>query len=603
MILTSKTAKISTSSDAFNWGSSLVEDKIFVLLEVKGDETSPANINGKKILEFILQKLIDFKEKNLETIVELLRSLKKKQCIKTIIIGFLQEDNLFLGTIGNGVVWMSRGEKIGRVLSSYQVSKGKVRQGDVLLFCSESFDQFLKEEKRRQLFKIKDPEEMTETIIPSLLSDSKLKGVTVLVVSITSAPFKKQSVNFLSQYHLPNKKLGQIVSRISSFIKLGKPPHLSSFDSQQSRSKKTLLTISVILIILLIISIFFNIGHRKNTIRSKKINDVLNLVTHQYEEAVGLIDLNAVRARELLASSKLSLASLLAEIPKKSEEYRQINEWMEKIAAAEITAYKIYKLTAVPVFFDLNLIKQGGQGDLFSSYKEKKAILDKKNKVVYFLATNTKQSAIMAGSEVVEDAQTISLHGNNIYILNSKGIVSIDISSKTSKTVISKDDQWGQIMSLAAFAGNIYLLDITNSIVWKYIATDFGFSGRYSYFNPDVRVDLKNASQLVIDGAVWVVVDKKQILKFSKGLGEQFAFKGLADTIEEIVSISTSDVDKNLYLLDKKTKRILVFDKAGDYQSQYQWDGLNEASDISASEEEGKIFVLAGSKIYAIDLK
>ena len=47
----------------------------------------------------------------------------------------------------------------------------------------------------------------------------------------------------------------------------------------------------------------------------------------------------------------------------------------------------------------------------------------------------------------------------------------------------------------------------------------------------------------------------------------------------------------------------MVFDKDGLYQSQYQWDELKNAKDFMVTEKEGKIYVLVGHKIHAIEIK
>lgn len=336
--------------------------------------------------------------------------------------------------------------------------------------------------------------------------------------------------------------------------------------------------------------------------QEKKLGEVLSLVSHQYEEAVSLIELNPARARSLLSDSKLTLSPLLASFGKNSNEYKEITEWLAKIAKEEVTAYKIYKLTSVPVFFDIQLVKSGGEGELLTAYKKKKVILDTKNQVVYTLSTDSKEAVLLAGSEVVKDAHGITIHGNTVYIINNDGIVGIDIPTKAVKVAIPKDEKWGEIGAISAFGGNVYLLDKTKNTIWKYIATDFGFSSRTIYLNPDVRINLGDSKRLIIDGSVWVVFDR-ELFKFTRGLGEEFGFKDFADTITSIATVSTSDEDKNLYLLDPGLSRIIVFDKDGAYQAQYQWEELAHAKDMVASEAEKKIFVLVGSKIYAIDLK
>ena len=67
--------------------------------------------------------------------------------------------------------------------------------------------------------------------------------------------------------------------------------------------------------------------------------------------------------------------------------------------------------------------------------------------------------------------------------------------------------------------------------------------------------------------------------------------------------IYTDDDSENLYLLDKGNSRIVVVAKSGEFEASYLWEGIPNVEAIVASEEEKKIFLLEGSKIYEIELK
>ena len=494
---------------------------------------------------------------------------------------------------------MMRDKKLGRILSGSVQMKGEANEEDLLLICSKTFDLLVPKEKVNEALLIQDPEQIAAQIAPQILENKEAYGACGLVI--------KMSCELQEKVKQPSR-ISMVTGRIKHLVKIRqlKLPWISKTqeyqDPEKTRTKKTLLTVSVALVVLLVLSVFFNLNHTRDTKRQEKLAEVLSLVTQQYEEAINLIDLNPVRARELLASGKLSLSPLLSEFPKESSEYKQAQEWMVKISSQEVTAYKIYKLTAVPLFFDLSLVKAGAEGKKMTSYKDIKAILDTKNQTVYTLSTTNKQSNIIAGSDTVKDAQNIAVHGNNAYILNSDGIVGIDILSKTAKVMIKSDEKWGEIGSLESFGGNLYLLDKRKNTIWKYVATDFGLSAITTYLNPDVKVNFSESTRMDIDGSVWVAYPS-EILKFTRGLGEQFAFKGFSELLSNITAISTSDTNNFIYLLDKSTTRIVVFDKDGAYQSQYQWDELISADDIVATEEDKKIFVLMGSKIYAIDIQ
>jgi len=350
------------------------------------------------------------------------------------------------------------------------------------------------------------------------------------------------------------------------------------------------------------LNIGISILRSKNSQKVKEINNSLETVKGQYDEALALIELNPVRSRELLSSAKMAVGNLLKTTGKKTREYKLLSDWFNKISSSEVDAYKIYKLTAVPLFFDITLIKPGGIGNDIAYYQEKKVILDKKNKTVYFLDTKTKEAKILAGIDTVKNAVAVSVHGSYVYVFNDEGIYRIDIVSKESKKVIERDKNWTDISDMEAYAGNLYLLDRGSNSVWKYIAAEEGFSDRISYVNKGVSADLRSMAQISIDGSVWAA-GSSGIIKFTSGNRDIFSFADFSETVTGIDAISTSDENNYLYLLDKTLERIIIFDKEGVYNSQYQWPDLKNADGLAASEKEGKIYILIKDKIHAIDLK
>lgn len=599
-----ETAGIGAVSNDQYFGGWFTKNNLFILVETVGNEERPAGKIGKEILDLISTNYRSKNESSLDYITSLLQEAKKAAPeFNTLTIGILKGNILYLGNIGFGEVLLERNGEIGRILSSDETSSGKVQTGDLLLFSSKTFCRCIAQKERRELLQINDWRKSAETGSSLLSRQTEPAGAVALIVTFSKTIKPKEPLFNLTKpitakFH---EKIPRLVNQFRLLLKKLRPS--LSEDSQETRPQKNLLTIAVVLVILLVASIFLNINHTNQSQKHKRFSESLDLVLHQYEEAVSLIDLNPTRARTLLSSSKLSLSPYLSEFSKSSNEYKQINEWLDKISEKEVAAYKIYKLTSVPLYYDITLIKQGGIGGKIAAYRQMKAILDTQNKVAYSLSSDTKQAAIIAGSNVVDEAKTIAIHGKTAYFLTKEGITGVDIQNKTAKVVIAKDEKWGEIISVASFGGNLYLLDSQNNAIWKYIATESGFSSRTSYLNPGVQADFSKARQMIIDGSVWVLNSSGEILKYTSGLGEAFSFKGLADTISNIEALFTSDVEKSLYLLDKNASRVLVFDKDGTYFSQYQWDGLKDASDFVVSEDEKKIFVLAGAKIYAIDIK
>lgn len=380
--------------------------------------------------------------------------------------------------------------------------------------------------------------------------------------------------------------------------------HPQEAEQEIPRSKKILFAVSCCFSMLLLVSIFYQIRINQNTARKQQFSQTMQRVSQNFQEAVVLTDLNPVRAREILSEARSDIGSILGVFDEKSKEVQEIAGWQEKIRQQEAAAYHLYTLVDVPVFFDITLIKAAGIGTRMAAYHEKKIILDPTNQAIYALSTDTKQASILAGPNTVKNAQTITIHGTKVYVLHEDGIITIDTTNKKAQIVIPHDDGWGTIVSLGTYGGNLYVLDAKHQKIWKYIATEEGFSDRQEYLQEGVPVSVSPDARMMIDGALWVK-NNTEALKFGGGIVDTFVVSGMSerDTLQVFDALYSSDEEQFVYVLDKTTGRIVVLEKSGAYHAQYHWDGFRTVDDIIASEEEGKLFALQGSKIYAIELK
>lgn len=188
-----------------------------------------------------------------------------------------------------------------------------------------------------------------------------------------------------------------------------------------------------------------------------------------------------------------------------------------------------------------------------------------------------------------------------IYLLTGRGILEFDKETKREKLVVEAEEDWVEIIDLRAFGGNLYLLDRQGEI-WKYPGIEAGF-GAYRLWLKGEKPDFSDAIGMSIDGSVWVLKADGTILKYTQGGRDHFAISGLDRSFNNPVAIFTDDDQENLYILDKGNSRVVVINKSGEYHSQYLWSGIVDVTGLIASEEEKKIFLLSGNKIYQIEIK
>jgi hypothetical protein len=227
-------------------------------------------------------------------------------------------------------------------------------------------------------------------------------------------------------------------------------------------------------------------------------------------------------------------------------------------------------------------------------------MVDKATQTVYALDVTSKSSQILGAGNMHD----VAIHGTNLYVLTDSGINEIQLTNKqTVANVVTKDSQWGTIGALVSFGGNLYLLDTKESRIWKYVATDTGFSELREYLNPDTLPDLSRANSMAIDGSVWIGTADGNIIKFTQGKVDTFIPQGVDPAFGQNLAVYTSDATTNFYVLDGQNKRVVVLQKDGTYLAQYVWKDAIIPTQLAVSETQKKIYLLASGQLYAIDLK
>jgi hypothetical protein len=384
----------------------------------------------------------------------------------------------------------------------------------------------------------------------------------------------------------PTHRMQSAVSRISARL-------------PQRKQLRPLLVVITLLISLLVISVMFGIRQREKAQVAARITEVLATVSHQFDEGMALIDLNPIRARELLTGAKTTLEAELRPGVSQSER-KELETFLKKITAGLETAQREY-LVIPASFFDLSLLKTGGQGSKMALYQDALIITDTVNKSLYRVSIGSKSSRILAGGDTLALSNAVAVYGEEVYVF-ADGIKRVALTEGILPDIIPNDPEWGRITDMKIFAGNIYLLDSGKNWIWKYLRTETGFSSRQDYFVFDTLIDIQSATSMAIDGTVWVV-DKGKILHFIQGKESEWKIVGLTELLGEKLAVFTDEATANIYVLDSQNRRVIVVDKTGTYLAQYQWKEPFEISDFVVSEVIKKILLLSRGTIYGIDLK
>ena len=585
-----------------HWGQAVKTPYAFGVVEIE-DEEGNAQTVGMELIHQITREISE-PITEISRIFTFLDSLWKPN-IQTLILCIPLGTTMTVILRGTGVVYLKRDGHISRLRSREGTISGVVYPKDTLFLSTKTCLNGVSEEEFFSFFDHLSVEDIAEKLTLHLHTKNDAFGYAGLFVEVEDGVentlqkeeetpkgdsgqtnSRKFSVPIIKMHAL--KPLGNIKKKVQPLIRL-----LQSVDVR----------ITVILLVLFVVSITVGIikesSGRKITESAKSIQEAERL----YDEGVALLDLNLVKSRERLAEAKSLVDKTKQSVSPKTKEGRMLSDLEKKLAEILPKATKEYE-AAPELFFDVSLLKNGSAIESFGMYEDTMAFLDTHAKTVYVLQLSTKNGQVVGGGSAFDGSESVAIHGDTVYVFTSNGIHTVSVRDKTVKPLaIKKAEDWLSIKAMTSFGGNIYLLDSGKSRIWKYIATGSAFSPLREYLLPDFFPDLTKATNMAIDGSVWIGFSDGTVKRYTQGKDDPFITKGVEPALGMNLAVFTDDNCTNVYILDPDNKRVVVLEKDGMYKSQYIYPATFIPTRIAVSEKLGKLFFFSEGKLYTTSLK
>jgi hypothetical protein len=536
----------------------------------------------------------------------------------------LVEGVIYFAIAGKGKILIQRKGKLAAILSGeerkVEVASGRVESDDLFLLGSQKFFSLLNEEVIKTALSTNSTSEAAELLMPVVHKQEEDGTTAATVLKLKAGVEEKEVLESEKEVSLEKKpkavskrlvkeavsgKISRILRPITRtgqlfFLRAGRKLkrraiYLSGEESRKQKSKRTLITVALILAVLLLVSVVLGARQKNRQQEGSGLEMILRQATIKKEEGEALIDLNPIRARQLLIEAK----GLIEEIDPE-ETTQAIFDFQAELEQSLSSVMREHEVEPRSLF-DLVIIKDDAWGNDLAVSGREMVVFDQNKKTIYGVGIDGKNSSILTGGEDLTGGQQVGAFLPKIYLLTDRGILQFDKETKRQSLVIETDENWREIVDLRAFGGNLYLLDKQGEI-WKYPGLEGGF-GSYRHWVKNEESDFSDAVGMSIDGSVWVLKSDGRIWKYTQGTRDAFVMSGLDKPLDNPAAIFTDDDQENLYLLDKGNSRVVVINKSGEYHSQYLWQGASEATALIASEEEKKILLLSGNKIYEIEIK
>lgn len=579
-----------------HWGQVLLTPHAYGVVEIEEDRGGAMQL-GVGVLSKLTHALSDLPS-SLTGLEKLVGSIEGRW-IRTIIILVPLGHIVYLVLRGRGCVYLKRGEKLARLVESEGGISGQVKEGDTLLLASEGFSTTLPQEKLTGAFDHLAAREVAEKLTLLVHEAKDGKGGAALIFTVQKlVDTESFDPSFSTETVAQPQPLHKIISALSRANAEG----IRSVGAV-SRRRLVIGAIAIVTALLFVGSIIFGIQKQQATKNNKEADSIIAEAQHAYEEGSALVELNPVKGRERLEAARDLVAPLVGSLSPRSAQGRQAADLAKQIF--DLLTLALHSVKGEPqVFYDAGLLKQGSTISDLNLFEDTLVLLDTTIRGVYSVAVSSKTGQVVGGGDGLKGLHLVAIHGGDIFVLTGSGIAKIGLSDKKTKAdIVPNDVGWGSIGSMVAYGGNLYLLDSAKGRIWKYVATDNGFSERREYLNPDTFTDFTKATSMAIDGSVWVGTADGKLLRFVQGAQQTFVPQGVEPGFGATLVVYTSDDTKNLYVLDSDNKRVVVLDKDGTYLAQYVWEGAAHPTRLLVSEQAKKILLLSEGKLYSLDLK
>lgn len=225
---------------------------------------------------------------------------------------------------------------------------------------------------------------------------------------------------------------------------------------------------------------------------------------------------------------------------------------------------------------------------------------------VYHILLNSVED----GKKVTEDDSIIrgtafGRYKSEVFLTTGNSVIEV---TNGQPTVMKTDDTNGWVAGrdVEAYLRYLYVLG-TDDKIYKYerISNRYGPSVQYN-----VNGDLTHSLDIAIDGNVFVLKEKGQVVKLFRGEVQPFSIKHAPTNILADCTHLFKLPSGNFYFLDPVGKRVIVTSDGGatgdsNYVKQYVLEGdqLGKLQDLYVDSDETHLYVMDEQRVYIIDLR
>jgi hypothetical protein len=191
--------------------------------------------------------------------------------------------------------------------------------------------------------------------------------------------------------------------------------------------------------------------------------------------------------------------------------------------------------------------------------------------------------------------QNMVLAQGNIYLSNpfSPQIFIFDLQEEKGKVVLDPSIRKPDART-AEFNKNVYVLNPQEGTITK---------NEDPWMSAESLKKPVGAKSMAIDGNVWILAQDNMLQRYFGGFWQEDIQPSLFPLLKNATFMKAFPGLPYLYILDPSESRVILLSKSGDLVRQYYLDAQGSLLDFTVSGDGNTLYLLAGSRVFAIELE
>ncbi len=156
-------------------------------------------------------------------------------------------------------------------------------------------------------------------------------------------------------------------------------------------------------------------------------------------------------------------------------------------------------------------------------------------------------------------------------------------------------DGWGSDDAITASGGNLYVLDVKDNQVWRYLPGQGGFDSERTGLLD--QTDLRYATEVAVGQDLYVLDAKAGVRRFVGKTETPFSFGGIDTPLVSPAALTVLPGSNRLVVADRGNKRVVIASADGQFLRQIVSPQFTDLRSVAVDEGKSIIYVLNGDTL------